>query len=71
LAAQIVVSLAKGKLPAAVNPKAGEMIPANTEAVADALFSRYLAPFELASIVLLVAIVGAVAMGQKREEPLS
>ena len=43
--------------------------PANTEILADTLFSHYLVPFELASIVLLVAIIGAVVMGQKRQEP--
>ena len=30
------------------------------------LFSQYLLPFELASILLLVAIIGAVVMAKKR-----
>jgi NADH-quinone oxidoreductase subunit J len=38
----------------------------NTEQVADSLFSTYLLPFELASILLLVAVVGAVVMAKKR-----
>jgi len=38
----------------------------NTETVADSLFSEYLLPFELASILLLVAIVGSVVMAKKR-----
>jgi NADH-quinone oxidoreductase subunit J len=41
---------------------------ANTEAVADTLFTHYLAAFEVASVILLVAIIGAVVMGQRREE---
>jgi NADH-quinone oxidoreductase subunit J len=38
----------------------------NVERLADVLFSRYLLPFEVASILLLVAIVGSVVMAKKR-----
>ena len=38
----------------------------NTERLADMLFSQYLLPFEVASILLLVAIVGSVVMAKKR-----
>jgi NADH-quinone oxidoreductase subunit J len=38
----------------------------NTEMVADMLFSQYLLPFELVSVLLLVAVVGSVAMAKKR-----
>jgi NADH-quinone oxidoreductase subunit J len=38
----------------------------NTELVADVLFKEYLLPFELASILLLVAVVGSVIMAKKR-----
>ena len=38
----------------------------NTEQVADVLFSTYLLPFEIASILLLVAVVGSVVMAKKR-----
>jgi NADH-quinone oxidoreductase subunit J len=38
----------------------------NTELLADALFSEYLLPFEIASILLLVAVVGSVIMAKKR-----
>ena len=34
--------------------------------LADALFSEYLLPFEIASILLLVAVVGSVVMAKKR-----
>jgi len=40
--------------------------PGNTEMVADKLFSEYLLPFELASVLLLVAVVGSVVMAKKR-----
>lgn len=38
----------------------------NTEMLANALFSDYLVPFEVASVLLLVAIVGSVLMARKR-----
>jgi NADH:ubiquinone oxidoreductase subunit 6 (subunit J) len=40
--------------------------PGNTEILADVLFQEYLLPFEIASILLLVAVVGAVVMAKKR-----
>jgi len=38
----------------------------NVEQVADVLFSQYLLPFEIASLLLLVAVVGSVVMAKKR-----
>jgi NADH-quinone oxidoreductase subunit J len=38
----------------------------NVEQVADVLFSEYLLPFELVSVLLLVAVVGSVVMAKKR-----
>jgi NADH-quinone oxidoreductase subunit J len=38
----------------------------NTEQLADVLFKEYLLPFEIASILLLVAVVGSVVMAKKR-----
>jgi NADH-quinone oxidoreductase subunit J len=40
--------------------------PMNTQQIALALFRGYLLPFEVASLLLLVAIVGAVVMAKKR-----
>jgi NADH-quinone oxidoreductase subunit J len=37
----------------------------NTEVIADVLFTEYLLPFEIASVLLLVAIVGSVYMAKK------
>jgi NADH-quinone oxidoreductase subunit J len=41
-------------------------LPPNTEALAGRLFDAYLLPFEIASVLLLVAMVGAVVMAKKR-----
>jgi NADH-quinone oxidoreductase subunit J len=38
----------------------------NVERVADVLFSAYLLPFEIASLLLLAAVVGSVVMAKKR-----
>ncbi len=41
-------------------------IPAGVEPLAQLLFTKYLFPFELASVLLLVAIVGAVIMAKRK-----
>ena len=53
--------LASPAIAAAVDTTKG-----NTELIADALFSEYLLPFEIASLLLLVAVVGSVVMAKKR-----
>jgi NADH-quinone oxidoreductase subunit J len=61
------------KLPEpARNPEAfrmvGSRIAGNTEAVAWVLFRDYLLPFEVASVFLLVAMIGAVVLGKRTIE---
>jgi len=43
-----------------------ESLKPNSEEVAKSLFSTYLLPFEIASVLLLVAMIGAVVMAKKR-----
>lgn len=43
----------------------GGFLQPNTELIACALYRDYLLPFEIASVLLLVAIVGAVVMAKK------
>ena len=40
----------------------------NTEQIGVAIFSKYVIPFELTSIVLLVALIGAIVLAKKDEE---
>jgi len=47
------------------NPAPADKLPPNTEELARSLFGAYLLPFEIASILLLVAMVGAVVMAKK------
>jgi NADH-quinone oxidoreductase subunit J len=42
------------------------LAPAGVESLAELLFTKYLFPFELASVLLLVAIVGAIVMAKRR-----
>jgi NADH-quinone oxidoreductase subunit J len=56
------------------NPDAFRMIgtraAGNTEAVSWVLFRDYLVPFEVASVFLLVAMVGAVVLGKRSLEKM-
>ena len=45
---------------------ADKMPARNTEAIGDAIFQRYMLPFEIASVLLLVAMIGAVVMAKRR-----
>jgi NADH-quinone oxidoreductase subunit J len=45
---------------------AAATVGGNTEQIADVLFHQYLLPFEIASVLLLVAVVGSVVMAKKR-----
>ena len=71
----VVAGLALGALLLFVYQKGSAIFPANptvptetqnTQQVGMLLFSSYLLPFEIASLLLLVAIVGAVVMAKKR-----
>jgi NADH-quinone oxidoreductase subunit J len=65
LGGELIYVFSRAALPPA---SAAQVSTANTESVADTLFTHYLAAFEIASVILLVAIIGAVVMGQRREE---
>jgi NADH-quinone oxidoreductase subunit J len=62
--------IVKGKdsfvLPTAVAATAAAASEGNSQLVGKALYTSYLLPFEIASILLLVAIVGAVALAKKK-----
>ena len=64
--AEVVFFLKAGAL--RLPPQAAAVAGAegNIERLADVLFTEYLLPFEVASLLLLVAIVGSVIMAKKR-----
>ena len=47
---------------------AGEVAGAAVEAIADAVFTTYALPFEIISMLLLVAIIGAIFLARRPEE---
>jgi NADH-quinone oxidoreductase subunit J len=71
----IIASLALGGLLAFVYHRGHDIFPRtlaalpegqNTQQIGLALYGNYMLPFEVASLLLLVAIVGAVVMAKKR-----
>jgi NADH-quinone oxidoreductase subunit J len=68
LIGEIVYALYRGKdsfnLPAVVPPAVSAA--GNSEQVGTVLYTSYLLPFEIASILLLVAIVGAVVLAKRK-----
>jgi NADH-quinone oxidoreductase subunit J len=67
--AQIGYFIYRGKDAFRIADTAAAALPpgiGNTELLADSLFTEYLLPFEIASVLLLVAIVGSVVMAKKR-----
>lgn len=64
LAAKVTVNIGeKGMFPIEKIREIG-----NTEAIAGLLFSDYLYPFEIASILLLLGMIGAIIISKKRSE---
>jgi NADH-quinone oxidoreductase subunit J len=55
--------------PGALRSAGGKLL-GNTEAVAAVLFRDYLLPFEVASVFLLIAMIGAVVLGRRSTEKM-
>ncbi|MGL4522651.1 MAG: NADH-quinone oxidoreductase subunit J [Bacilli bacterium] len=51
-----------------IEPTASDLHIKNTEQIGVSLFSEYVIPFELTSVLLLVALVGAVILSKKDED---
>jgi NADH-quinone oxidoreductase subunit J len=63
-----VFLLLKGRAALPTGPYNGEMIKqvGHTELIGREMFTNFLLPFEITSILLLVAIVGAVILAKKK-----
>jgi len=66
LAAQVFFALWIARNGLNLTNSAATMPVRNTEAIGDAIFQHYMLPFEIASILLLVAMIGAVVMAKRR-----
>jgi len=65
LLAELVYFLLKGKQSFTFPEPAGTALQPNVQLVAFALYRDYMLPFEIASVLLLVAIIGAVILAKK------
>ncbi len=68
LGVQLAFAIRIGRLdlPVASSAAPASAFQPNTELVGRALFSTYMLPFEIASLLLLVAMIGAVVMAKRR-----
>ena len=64
----IIFVLIKSRVALPTGPYSGEMIKSigHTELVGKEIFTNFLLPFEITSILLLVAIIGAVILAKKK-----
>ncbi len=63
----LVLTLLKSRGPASATSSEEKTVAAlgNTESLGDMLYSTYLFPFEVASLILLVAMVGAILLAKR------
>jgi NADH-quinone oxidoreductase subunit J len=66
LGAQVLTALWVGRGALRLPARTELLASRNTEAIGEALFERYMLPFEIASVLLLVAMIGAVVMAKRR-----
>ena len=57
----------KGRLDAPIGPYTEQALAKDTEVIGTLLFTKYLFPFEVVSVLLLVALVGAIILAMKEK----
>jgi NADH-quinone oxidoreductase subunit J len=65
LAAQMLFAVFVGRGSLRLPAWQGNIAPRNTDAIGDALFHQFVVPFEVAAILLLVAMIGAVMIARR------
>jgi len=66
VAAQLGLAILQGAGALRLPPGSAATLEPNTERVGEILFQKYMLPFEIASVLLLVALIGAVVMAKKK-----
>ena len=66
LGAQLALGVSLGRSAFALPQAPVSQLDPNTELVGKSLFENYMLPFEIASILLLVAMIGAVVMAKRK-----
>lgn len=62
----LIYSVAATSLTGKMGPYAPDKLSANVKTFGEVLFTRYLFPFEIISVLLVAAVVGAVVLSKKR-----
>lgn len=62
----LILVLQPQLLRVAAPPAGGTQAPGNLEALGGAIFTQYLLPFELTSLLLLVGMIAAMVLGRRR-----
>ena len=64
---ELALIVGRSTFQSAIGPFTPDRLQAvgNTEAVGRALFTTYLLPFEVASLILLVAMIGAIVLAKR------
>ena len=67
LCTEVILLLIQSRATAATPAASADPLPGrgNTEMIGEALYSTYLFPFEVASLILLVAMIGAIILAKK------
>jgi NADH-quinone oxidoreductase subunit J len=67
LSTEVILLLIQSRTTAAAPAASADPFPGpgNTEMIGEALYSTYLFPFEVASLILLVAMIGAIILAKK------
>jgi len=68
LAVLLVAGIAWALLETGQGPAAGPGVAGSVRAIGSALLTAYVVPFEMAAVLLLVAIVGAIVLAKSRLE---
>jgi len=67
IAAEVILLIARGTFPAETEQPM-RLAGSGVKELGELLYQKYLLPFEAASIILLVGLVGAVMLAKKREK---
>lgn len=68
LAAEVILLIMRGSFPADAGMQPMKLAGLGVKEFGMELYTRYLVPFEIASVVLLVGLVGAVVLAKKGRE---
>ena len=66
IAAEVILLIARGTFPSEAGQQPMRLAGSGVKELGELLYQKYLVPFEVASIILLVGLVGAVMLAKKR-----